>query len=304
MSVEVKNVSKYYGKQAAVKNLAFSLAKGEILGFLGPNGAGKTTTMKMISGYLAPSEGTIHLDNFNIHEHSLIIRKKIGYLPEHNPLYLDMYVKEFLLTMCRIHGIPSSHRNKRVGEVIDMTGLNKEQHKRINQLSKGYRQRVGLGQAILHDPDVLILDEPTTGLDPNQIIDIRNLIKELGTNKSIIFSSHILSEVEAIADRIIIINKGEMVANEVVKDIHNSLQEETIVTVEFEKEGYDFSFVLDQDGVISVNQLTPCIFEVKTRSSTDIRSFLFHDCVRQQNVILSLQQEMYTLEDTFRNLTN
>jgi len=294
MPVEVKQVSKYYGSQAAVKDLTFSLKKGEILGFLGPNGAGKTTTMKMISGYLLPTSGSITLDHYNIYDDSLMIRKQIGYLPEHNPLYLDMYVKEFLMMMCRIHHIPVRERKKRRAEIIEMTGV---------ELSKGYRQRVGLGQALLHDPAVLILDEPTTGLDPNQIVDIRNLIRNLGREKSIIFSSHILPEVESIADRIIIIHKGQMVADAVVQDMSSAMQQEALITVEFEQPGFDATAIESLEGVIEIVSLSPRQFEVKTTLDTDIRPQIFHESVRQKHVILTLQQEVYTLEDTFRTLT-
>ncbi len=303
MPVEVKQVSKYYGAQAAVKDLSFSLKKGEILGFLGPNGAGKTTTMKMISGYLLPTTGTITLDHYNIYDDTLMIRKQIGYLPEHNPLYLDMYVKEFLMMMCRVHQIPVQERKKRIVEIIEMTGLEREQHKRIYQLSKGYRQRVGLAQALLHDPAVLILDEPTTGLDPNQIVDIRNLIRNLGREKSIIFSSHILPEVESIADRIIIIHEGKTVADAVVQDMSSSLLREALITVEFEQPGFDVRAIESLEGVIETVSLSPREFEIKTTSDTDIRPQIFHESVKQKHVILTLQQYVYTLEDTFRTLT-
>ncbi|RYY62062.1 MAG: ATP-binding cassette domain-containing protein, partial [Chitinophagaceae bacterium] len=210
MSIEVKQLRKHYGTQKAVDGISFSVQPGEIVGFLGPNGAGKSTTMKMITGYLEPDDGTAVVGGVDVRRAPLDVKKKIGYLPESNALYYDLYVREYLSFLADVHGI--AHKKARVEEVIAMTGLTPEAHKRIGQLSKGYKQRVGLAAALLHDPEVLILDEPTSGLDPNQIIEIRNVIKEQGKNKLVLFSSHILQEVEAICDRVIIINKGVIVA--------------------------------------------------------------------------------------------
>jgi ABC-2 type transport system ATP-binding protein len=212
MSIEVDQLTKVYGEQRAINNITFSAAPGQVLGFLGPNGAGKSTTMKILTCFLPQTSGSAKVCGFDVNENSIEVRKCVGYLPEHNPLYLDLYVKESLGFVADLHQI--KNKNRRIKEVIELTGLNVEQHKKIGQLSKGYRQRVGLAQAILHDPKVLILDEPTSGLDPNQLIDIRNLIKELGKTKTVILSTHIMQEVEAICSHVVIINKGEIVVSD------------------------------------------------------------------------------------------
>jgi len=217
MSITVKNISKNYGTQKAVDSISFSIEKGEIVGFLGPNGAGKSTTMKIINGFLKATEGEVFVNDINVAENSLDAQKHIGYLPEHNPLYLEMFVKEYLIFCTDIH----QTSKESVTEIIQKVGLTPESHKKIKQLSKGYRQRVGLAAAMLHNPDVLILDEPTTGLDPNQLVEIRSLIKEIGTDKTVLFSTHVLQEVEAICDRVIIINKGELVADKQLSELKN-----------------------------------------------------------------------------------
>jgi ABC-2 type transport system ATP-binding protein len=211
MSIQVSNVTRLYGTQKAVDNISFSLNRGEIVGFLGPNGAGKSTTMKMITGYLEPNEGSLTVSGVDVRKEPLKVKSKIGYLPEANPLYHDMYVREYLEFVAEVHNVPQ--KQHRISDIIKTVGLSQESRKKTGQLSKGYKQRVGLAAAILHDPEVLILDEPTTGLDPNQIIEIRDLIRELGTNKTVLFSTHILQEVEALCDRIIIISKGKLVAD-------------------------------------------------------------------------------------------
>lgn len=213
MSIQVKNLSKVYGSQRAVDNISFEVKQGEIVGFLGPNGAGKSTTMKIATGYLPATEGTVEICGFDVQTNSMEVRKNLGYLPEHNPLYLDMYVKEFLEFIGALYQLKGQDLKRRISEVIDLVGLNLEQHKKIGQLSKGYRQRVGLAQALIHNPPVLILDEPTTGLDPNQLAEIRAVIKSIGQQKTVIFSTHILQEVEAICDRVVIINHGKIVAD-------------------------------------------------------------------------------------------
>ncbi len=225
MLIEVDQLCKNYGAQKAVHQVSFSLKKGEIVGFLGPNGAGKSTTMKMITGFLTPDSGNVSIDGLAINNHPIECKRKIGYLPEANPLYFDMYVKEYLQFIAGVHKI--QHAAASVYQVIQKVGLQIEQHKKIGQLSKGYKQRVGLAAALIHQPEVLILDEPTTGLDPNQIIEIRNLIKEEGSNKAILFSSHILQEVEAICNRVIIIHKGQIVANDLLDNLkaNQSLEE-------------------------------------------------------------------------------
>lgn len=219
MSIIVQDLSKVYGTQRAVDSLNFTVNKGEIVGFLGPNGAGKSTTMKIITGFLPATNGTVTVEGINVAEQPTEVKKRIGYLPEHNPLYVDMYVREFLNFMGSLHGIERNVLKKRVSEMIELVGLTHEQHKKISQLSKGYRQRVGLAHALLHDPDVLILDEPTTGLDPNQLVEIRGLIKAIGREKTVILSTHIMQEVEAICERVIIINRGQIVADSQVADI-------------------------------------------------------------------------------------
>ncbi len=226
MSVVVNNLHKSYGGQKALNGITFSAKKGEILGFLGPNGAGKSTTMKILTCYIPQESGTASICDLDINQNALEVRSKIGYLPENNPLYLDLYVKESLAFIASLHRVKNT--NERIKEVISLTGLTQEQHKKIGQLSKGYKQRVGLAQAIIHDPEVLILDEPTSGLDPNQLIDIRKLIKELGKTKTVILSTHIMQEVEAICDHVIIINKGEIVADDTLLNLREKRNNKTL----------------------------------------------------------------------------
>lgn len=219
MSITVQNLTKIYGTQRAIDSLTFTINKGEIVGFLGPNGAGKSTTMKIITGFLSATEGTAEVEGLNVTEQPIEVKKRIGYLPEHNPLYVDMYVREFLDFMGSLYGIERKKLKNRVAEIIELVGLSAEQHKKIGQLSKGYRQRVGLAHALIHDPEVLILDEPTTGLDPNQLVEIRGLIKAIGKEKTVILSTHIMQEVEALCERVIIINHGKIVADRKVAQI-------------------------------------------------------------------------------------
>lgn len=301
--ISVQNLTKIYGEQRAIDDLSFEVSRGEVLGFLGPNGAGKTTTMKIITSFLQPDEGTVSLDEFNIFEHPLEIRRRVGYLPEHNPLYLDMYVHEFLEFVGRMYRLDKTKRKKRIAEVIEMTGLGREQHKKIGMLSKGYKQRTGLSQALLHDPQLLILDEPTTGLDPNQIVDIRNLIREVGKDKTVIFSSHILSEVESIANRVVIINQGKIVADAPTAGIRDLAQDETRVSVEFEQPGFAMDKIEALEGVHKVEQLGERQFNIYSEPETDVRRALFEACVAQENIILALSKETYTLEEAFRKLT-
>ena len=301
--LEVKDLSKSYGQQIAVNQLSFSLKKGEILGFLGPNGAGKSTTMKMITTYLPPDSGEVILDGFELSTQALELKKRIGYLPEHNPLYYDMYVLEFLDWMARLHKIEGKEKKKRIEQLIEQTGLGPEQHKKIGLLSKGYKQRVGIAQAMLHDPLLLILDEPTTGLDPNQIIDIRNLIQEIGKEKAVVFSSHILSEAEAVADRIFIISKGNKVLDSPTASLYEKARNETIVEVSFDKEDFDPSAISALDAVTDIQKLDPKTFRIISAKDTDIRQFLFEETVRQKLCIYQLNRKVYTLEDIFRQLT-
>lgn len=303
--LKVENLTKRYGEQIAVNQLNFEIKKGEIVGFLGPNGAGKSSTMKMITCYLPPSSGNVIIDNqFSILDNPIEVKKRIGYLPEHNPLYADMYIKEFLLLVANIYQIQKSKQETRVHEMIEMTGLLPEKHKKIKQLSKGYRQRVGLAQALIHDPDILILDEPTTGLDPNQIVEIRNLIIELGKSKTIIFSSHILSEVEAIADRIMIIHKGNMLIDTSKEILQNQAKSENIYRLEVEKEGLDLSPIQQIEGFISISNISSTEFFIKSDKSLDLRKTLFELCNQQNNPILSLNKENMSLEAIFKKMTN
>lgn len=303
MTVSVSHLTKLYGTQRAIDDLSFEVRPGEILGFLGPNGAGKTTTMKIITCFMPPSAGTVTVGEFNIFDHPTEIRKRIGYLPEHNPLYPDMYVHEFLNFTGRIYKLDAARRKRRIGEVIEMTGLGREQHKKIGMLSKGYRQRVGLAQALIHDPEVLILDEPTSGLDPNQLIDIRSLIRNIGKEKTVIFSSHILSEVEAIADRAIIINQGKIVADESMETLRSQAADEALVDVEFAIAGFDFSTLKQEPGFKSVRPQSDTHFQVITDVGMDIRQALFWECARQKNPLLSMRKQTFTLEAVFRRLT-
>ena len=223
MSISIQHLTKIYGTQKAVNDISFEAKKGEIVGFLGPNGAGKSTTMKVATSYLSATSGQVLINGFDVKTQSMEVRRSIGYLPEHNPLYLEMYVKEFLLFVGNMYGLKGIEVNKRIAEMVELCGLSAEQNKKIGQLSKGYRQRVGLAQALIHDPSVLILDEPTTGLDPNQIVEIRNVIKTVGKDKTILFSTHIMQEVEAICDRVIIINRGQIVSDSTLTSLkHNN----------------------------------------------------------------------------------
>ena len=301
--VSIQNLTKIYGIQKAINDLSFEVKQGEILGFLGPNGAGKSTTMKIITGYLQPTSGSVSVDGFEVKEEPLEVKKRVGYLPEHNPLYLDMYVHEFLDFAGRIHGLDRKAVRPRIKEVIDMTGLGIEQHKKIGALSKGYRQRVGLSQALIHDPEVLILDEPTSGLDPNHIVDIRELVKQIGQDKTVIFSSHILSEVEFISNRVIIINKGQIVADHPTSQLSSLAEDSIQLVLEVEEEGFDIKPIQGWEGVKNVEVLTPNSFRIHTQMDVDIRKQLFEACVSQKKSMIGLTRATFTLEDAFRKLT-
>jgi ABC-2 type transport system ATP-binding protein len=299
MSVEVRGLTKIYGEQKAVDTISFTINNGEIVGFLGPNGAGKSTTMKMITGYLEPSAGDINVSGVDVKKTPLDAKRKIGYLPESNALYYDMYVREYLGFIADVHKI--GDKPKAISKVIEQVGLAPEAKKRVGQLSKGYKQRVGLAAALLHDPEVLILDEPTSGLDPNQIIEIRNVIKEQGKNKLVLFSSHILQEVEAICDRVIIINKGKIVAD----DKLSSLQQKSslsVVRVQF-KEALEQEWLKRLAGVKAVNKIDTHTWSIETRDPDTVRTGL-KKLERENNFdIVSLQSESQSLEDIFRSLT-
>lgn len=299
MSILVNNVTKLYGEQKALNNVSFEIGSNEIVGFLGPNGAGKSTMMKILTCYIPATEGNAKVCGFDTQEQSIEVRKQIGYLPEHNPLYLDMYVKEFLEFVGGLYKVDNI--KNRVKEMIEVTGLQIEQNKKIGALSKGYRQRVGLAQAIIHDPKVLIMDEPTTGLDPNQLEEIRGLIKKLGKQKTVMLSTHIMQEVEAVCDRVIIINKGEIVAN----DNTQALQQNTtkqVITVEFDKE-------VSQKQILSINGVENAVlsdtntWKIIADIKIDVRKELFNYAVKNDIGISTLNREEQKLEDVFKQLT-
>lgn len=296
MSIKVKNISKIYGSQKALNTISFEIDRPEIVGFLGPNGAGKSTMMKILTTYITPTEGDAEVNGHNILTDTKNVQKSVGYLPEHNPLYLEQYVREYLGFNANIYKVDKS----RVEEVIKLTGLTPEAHKTIGQLSKGYRQRVGLANALLHDPEVLILDEPTTGLDPNQLIDIRNLIKSLGKDKTVFLSTHIMQEVEAMCDRVIIINKGEIVANKKLKELREGQQQTVIVEFDYRVED---AFLLRLPHAKHVKNTHDFIYEITFDTSDDMRSYVFDFAHDNQLKILQLNQKNASLESLFRDLT-
>ena len=298
MSIKVKKLSKIYGTQKALKEVSFEVNKGEIVGFLGPNGAGKSTLMKILTGYIPQTNGGAKICNLDINEYPLETRSKIGYLPEHNPLYLDMYVKEYLEFVANIYDVD----HKYIDKMIERTGLQKEQHKLIGSLSKGYRQRVGLAQALLHNPEVLILDEPTTGLDPNQLIEIRSLIKEVGKEKTVMLSTHIMQEVEAICDRVIIINKGQIVANKTIKELQKNKGNRKLITVEFDKRT-DKKELMKIGNVLETIELKANQYQVFSDSKFDLRPALFEFAVNNKLTVLQMNMEEQKLETIFQELT-
>jgi len=302
MSILVKDLTKIYGKQKAVNNISFEIKTGEIVGFVGPNGAGKSTTMKILTGFIPQTSGEAKINDLDLIENSLEIRKNIGYLPENNPLYLDMYVKEYLEFVAGIYKLGSKTK-ARIEEIIEQTGLTVEQNKKIGALSKGYRQRVGLAQALIHDPSILILDEPTSGLDPNQIIEIRNLISEVGKEKTVMLSTHIMQEVEAICDRIIIINKGEIVADDSIESIHKHSKDQLItVIVEFDQKA-DQKELEKIDLVDKVAKIDEKNWLIQSSSTEDIRPNIFSFAVKSNMAVLSMQKKEKSLEEVFQELT-
>lgn len=300
MSVQVKGLTKVYDTQKAIDRVSFNAKKGEVLGFLGPNGAGKTTTMKVLTCFIPQSEGSAKVCGFDTMESPMEVRQRIGYLPEHNPLYLDMYVWEYLNFIARIHKV--SKPKARIKEMIDMTGLEREQHKPIGALSKGYRQRVGLAQAMLHDPEVLILDEPTSGLDPNQLVDIRNLIKTIGQEKTVIFSTHIMQEVQAICDRVIIINKGKLVADDPIERLQQKISGGTVLTLEF-KEKINKGKLKALQGVKEIKELSKQRWQLVCKENQDLRADVFRFAVDQNLTLLEMHREQFSVEDVFQELT-
>ena len=298
MSIEVKSVYKYFGEQAAVKDISFSVKKGEIVGFLGPNGAGKSTTMRMITGFLPVSSGEIYVSGLKVGIGNLKAQQKIGYLPENNPLYVDMYVKEYLEFVGRIYKV--SNLKNRIKEMIEAVGLELEQHKKIGALSKGYRQRVGLAQAIIHDPEVLILDEPTSGLDPNQLVEIRELIKSIGKEKTLMLSTHIMQEAEAICDKIVIISKGEIVTNKSTLELQKQTSGEFLF-VEFQQEvsKSQLKKIKGIDGVEPYNNG----FLLKSKSLDELKINVSQFTQENNLVIMTLNTQSKSLEEIFKDLT-
>lgn len=302
MSLRVKNLSKLYGHQRAVNNISFEVDEGEIVGFLGPNGAGKSTTMKIATGYVPPTEGVVTVGGYDVVDHAIQVKRITGYLPEHNPLYLDMYVHEYLRFIGKLYGLRGVSLVKRVQEMIALCGLAIEQNKKIETLSKGYRQRVGLAQALIHDPAVLILDEPTSGLDPNQLVEIRKLIKEISKNKTVVFSTHIMQEVSALCNRVIVINKGEIVADDQLSNLMKNQQTESIVVAEFEGD-VSLQDVEALAGVKKVEVLQTKQFRITAQPGVDLRPEIFRFAADRKLSLLGLRQEESSLENIFRELT-
>jgi ABC-2 type transport system ATP-binding protein len=300
MSIQVTQLLKQYGQQKAVDDISFQIGKGEIVGFLGPNGAGKSTTMKIITGYLQSDKGQTAVCGLDVNNDPITVKKKIGYLPEANPLYPDMYVREYLYFVAGVHKL--KNKKEAVENVIALTGLTVESKKKIGQLSKGYKQRVGLAAALIHDPEVLILDEPTSGLDPNQIIEIRNVIKAQGKDKTVLFSSHILQEVEAICDRVIIINKGNIVADDTLANLQRGKKEKHVVSVQFDG-SVKISLLERLQDVSRIDEVNPSSFRLHTANPDSVRKHLLSLSVAYNLNIVSLQTEGHSLEQVFRALT-
>jgi ABC-2 type transport system ATP-binding protein len=300
MSIEVKNLLKLYGDQKAVNNISFKINKGEIVGFLGPNGAGKSTTMKIITGYIHQSGGEVFVCGINVADDPLGIKKKTGYLPEANALYYDMYVREYLAFIGEVHGL-NGKTKQRIEEVINLTGLAAESTKKVGQLSKGYKQRVGLAAALIHEPEVLILDEPTSGLDPNQIVEIREVIRQQGQNKTVLFSSHILQEVEAICDRVIIIHKGTLVADNTLANLRRQ-SSSNIVKVNFQEQVQE-TVLQNLPAAKSVNRIDTNNWQLATDNPESLRKQILELSLQHNLNIVSLHSENQSLEEVFRSLT-
>jgi ABC-2 type transport system ATP-binding protein len=301
MSIIASEITKIYGKQKALDAVSLEINAGEVVGLLGPNGAGKSTMMKIISCFLPPTSGEASVDGFDIFEQSIEVKKRVGYLPENNPLYLDMYVREYLFFLAGIHKL-GKHKKLRVNDIIGTTGLELEQNKKIGALSKGYRQRVGLAQALLHDPSVLILDEPTSGLDPNQLMEIRNLIQEIGKEKTVLLSTHIMQEVEAICDRAVIIHLGKIVADDSTENLSRQTAGKDILKIEFSG-AIDASQIKNIKGVLSLRDLGNNRWEIEASGEKDIREDIFNFAVGHKISVLSLNREKQSLEEVFQALT-
>lgn len=300
MSIIVQNVTKQYDNQLALNDVSLTIGKGEIVGLLGPNGAGKSTLMKIITCFIPPTKGTVSVEGYDIWEQSMEVRKRVGYLPEHNPLYLDMYVKEYLGFVAGIHHITGQEASKRIDEMIEMTGLGVEMHKKIGALSKGYRQRVGLAQAMIHNPSVLILDEPTSGLDPNQLIDIRRLIKNLGNEKTVLLSTHIMQEVEALCDKVIIINKGVVVANDNIENL--TKDSDNVLVVEFDG-NVTIEMLRNIVGLKQAKAIKGNHWILEPKADLDIRQDLMRWAINNNVIIKSMQREETSIEECFQRLT-
>lgn len=303
MSLAINHLTKVYGSQKALNGISFSVQSGEIVGFLGPNGAGKSTTMKISTGFLPATSGQVKVGGFDVAEQPLLVKRIVGYLPEHNPLYLDMYVHEHLSFVGGVYGLSSTRLKHRVGEMIELCGLGREQNKKIEALSKGYRQRVGLAQALIHDPHVLILDEPTSGLDPNQIVEIRNLIKDISANKTVVFSTHIMQEVQAICDRVIVINKGEIVADDKLINLLQQKSKSIAIEVEFEA-AVELHELKSLPNVMEVISLGGHKFKLMGEGEVDLRPEIFKFTAERKISLLGLKKEEVSLESVFRELTN
>ena len=308
MNITVENLTKQYGSQKAIDAISFDVKPGEILGFLGPNGAGKTTTMKIITCFMAPSAGDVKVGDFSIRDNQEKIKKQIGYLPENNPLYYEMPVLEYLNFVAELQGVEKNKIKNRIVEMVHLTGLNQEKHKKIGELSKGFRQRVGLAQAMIHDPEVLILDEPTTGLDPNQIIEIRKLIRELGREKTVVLSTHILPEVEATCDRILIINKGKIVADGSPDTLRKQAQGEEILKIQIAEALNHDELVFSLQSLESIGMVDPIAdergsFIVQSKEGKSSRRSIFQLCVQKNWILIEMTPIETKLEDIFRDLT-
>jgi len=301
MSLVLDGITKIYGAQHALDEISFSAKSGEIIGLLGPNGAGKTTTMKILTCFIPATKGNAEVCGFDVVKQPLDVRQHIGYLPEHNPLYLEMYVKEYLELIARIFKI--SKPQKRISELIEMTGLTREQSKKIQYLSKGYRQRVGIAQAMMHDPEVLILDEPTSGLDPNQLVDIRSLIHELGKEKLVVFSTHIMQEVQALCDRVIILDKGKLVADDPISALSQRVKGAMVLTVGF-KDEIDLRKLENLEGLIEIKSIGQNEYKLTVDEQLDIREEIFDFAVANGNKILGMSQEKISVESVFQQITS
>ncbi len=302
MSLQLKSLTKIYGSQRAVNNISFEIGEGEIVGFLGPNGAGKSTTMKIATAFLPPSSGEAWVGGFNVVEKPMEVKKITGYLPEHNPLYLDLYVHEYLSFIGKLYGLRGQTLKQRVKELVALCGLNPEQNKKIETLSKGYRQRVGLAQALIHDPKILILDEPTSGLDPNQLVEIRKLIKTISLHKTVVFSTHIMQEVQALCDRVIVINKGEIVADDKLDHLLQARGDANIILVQFERD-VNLDQLRSLPGVKEVQSLEGWEYKIVSDGKVDLRPEIFRFAADNNLSLIGLKQEQNSLENIFRDLT-